>query len=198
MHKTPRTAVALSAVCMLAACAGPATSPQGSPETGASPPVSTISNDPALTAAADNVEPLLRTSFADSFAGLVLDHTDHTLIIYRRPVPDLDAAVRQRALAVRVVFRDARYSLRQMQDLATRVMNDAAYWRDRGVTVNGAGPASDGSGVEVMTSDGSSDEQKAMNQRYGAGAVKIVRGAAEPPIGRTPWRPSPSDVTTAK
>jgi hypothetical protein len=81
-----------------------------------------------------------------------------------------------------------------MQELATRVMADADHWKARGVGVNGAGPAPDGSGVEVMTTDGSPADQRAMDERYGAGAVKVSRGSAVPPIGRTPWRPSPSSA----
>jgi hypothetical protein len=192
VHEISRSAVTLFALSVLAACAGPPASPRGSP--GAPPPPpppSTVSHDPTLTAAADAVEPFLRTSFGNSFAGLVVDPAGHTLIVYRRPDPDLDGAVRQRVPATRVVFRDAKHSLREMQELAARVMDDADHWKDRGVGVNGAGPASDGSGVEVMTTDGSPADQRAMDERYGAGAVKVSRGSAVPPIGRTPWRPSP-------
>lgn len=194
MHRMSCSAVTLAALCALGACAGQPAAPPREPQPAPPPVSSPVSADPALTAAADAVEPFLRTSFADSFAGLVLDHAGHALIVYRRPDPGLDSAVRERVSAVRVVFRDAKYSMRLLQDLSARVIDDTGYWRDRGVTVNGAGPAADGSGVEVMTADGSSADQRAMDERYGAGAVRVVPGSAVPPIGRTPWRPSPSGV----
>jgi hypothetical protein len=187
MNKTPLTAATLFVIFALAGCAGPAAAPYESPPAAA--------NDPALSAAADEVEPFLRASFADSFAGLVLDHADRTMIVYRRPDPGLDSAARQRAPGVRVEFRDAKYSLRQMQDLAAKIMGDAGSWRAQGIGVNGAGPLPDGAGVEVMTDTGSAADQDAMDDRYGAGAVRVVGGSAQAPIGRTPWRPSPNTVT---
>jgi hypothetical protein len=187
VHRMSRSAVTIAALCLLGGCAGQPAAPQEPP-----PASSPVSADPALTAAAGTVEPFLRASFGDSFAGLVLDHPGRTLIVYRLPDPDLDAAVRERVTTVRVVLRDAKQSLRQLEELAARVIDDTDYWRDHGVTVNGAGPAPDGSGVDVMTADGSPGDQQAMDERYGTGAVRVSPGSAVPPIGRTPWRPSPS------
>jgi hypothetical protein len=184
MNKRLRTASALSAACMLAACAGPAATPQEPA------PASTTANDPVLSAAADDLEPYLRASFADSFAGVILDHTDRKLIVYRRPDPGFDAAARRQAGSARMEIRDANYSLRQMQDLATKVTDDTAYWQSQGIAVNGAGPLPDGSGVQVMTDTGSTADQEAMDDRYGTGAIQVIRGSAQAPVGRTPWRPS--------
>jgi len=133
-HAGRWVAAVLLAACLLAACASPSPSPYPGEPAGPS-----TSNDPALAAAAEAIEPILRTSFPDSYVGLVLDHGHRTLIVYRRPNPALDAVARRHATAVQVVIRDAKYSLRQMQDLAERVMNDAGYWRGRRIVINGAG-----------------------------------------------------------
>jgi hypothetical protein len=197
VHTTLRTVSVFLTMCLVAGCASQGSSPGDTPET-AERSTSSAPPDPALTAAAQTVEPALSTSFSDAYAGLVLNHENSTLIVYRRPDPRLDAFVKQKVTGVRVVFRDASYSLRQMQDLAARVMNDADYWRSRGTVVNGAGPLPDGSGIEVMTANGTPEEQRAFNERYNAGSVRVLRGSAIPPIATTPWRPSPSPPASNK
>ncbi|MEQ4300093.1 hypothetical protein ABNF97_01655 [Plantactinospora sp. B6F1] len=123
-----------------------------------------------------------------------MDVEQGRLIVYRRPDPGLDAAVAQIDVDVPITVADARFSLRQMEQTADRVMADAAYWRNRGITINGAGPIPDGSGVEVMTANSSSDEQRALAERYGEGTIVVRQGAAAvPPIG-VPLRPLPTRV----
>jgi hypothetical protein len=134
-------------------------------------------NDPAVTAAAERLDPLLRQEFAASYAGLVLNHDAHTVVVYRRPDAALDARARSEVTDVTVELRDARMSLREMQDLRDRVMADTAYWSQQGVTISSAGPKPDGSGIEVMTSPGSSDDQKKLRKRYGTDAITVTKGS---------------------
>jgi hypothetical protein len=137
-------------------------------------------NDPALLRAADVLEPLLKRSFPAGFSGLAIDNARHQVIIYRRPDPALDAAVRAHAPArVRVVIRDAKFSLREMDRLANQIMADSGYWRDRGVSIQSAGPKVDGSGVAVGTARGPADAP-ALARRYGAGTLTVERLVVAP------------------
>ncbi|WP_406048537.1 hypothetical protein [Kribbella sp. NBC_00889] len=142
--------------------------PSGSPVPGG--------NDSAVTAAADLLNPLLLQDFAASFAGLVLDHDKRVVIVYRKPDAALDARVREKAKGVTVELRDARMSQREMADLRDRVIGDIGYWGERGVSVNGAGPKPDGSGVEVMTTSGNSSDQKKLRVHYRTDAILVTQG----------------------
>jgi hypothetical protein len=143
----------------------------GSSGRGASSPPS---SDPALEAAAHSIEPFLAKSFPDSFSGLELDHSHHVLLIYRRPDPRLDAAVKGRIPQVHVVVRDGKFSLKQMKQLADQIMADKGYWRTRGINIQSVGPISDGSGVLVGTSRGAADTDK-LARRYGAGVLTVEK-----------------------
>ncbi|MFI6827697.1 hypothetical protein ACIBG5_11400 [Kribbella sp. NPDC050241] len=133
-------------------------------------------NDPAVTAAADLLNPLLLQDFAASFAGLVLDHDKRVVIVYRKPDAALDVRVREKVKGVTVELRDARMSQREMADLRDRVIGDIGYWGERGVSVNSAGPKPDGSGVEVMTTSGNSSDQKKLRAHYRTDAILVTQG----------------------
>ncbi len=113
------------------------------------PAVTTPMNDPALTKAADVVQPLLEKKFASTYAGLEMRHDVPMMVVYRKPDPVLDAEVRKAAPDVRIEFRDARYTLVEMAEYVRRVMDDYEYWKGRGIRIAQAGPAVDGSGVQV-------------------------------------------------
>lgn len=147
----------------------------GSPEIPYGSPVPS-GNDPAVTAAADVLNPLLLQDFAASFACLVLDHDKRVVIVYRKPDAALDARVREKVKGVTVELRDARMSQGEMADLRDRVIDDSGYWGERGVSVNGAGPKPDGSGVEVMTTSGSSSDQKMLRAHYRTDAILVTQG----------------------
>jgi hypothetical protein len=115
----------------------------------APPPNTTPMNDPALTAAAEVVQPLLERKFANTYAGLEMRNDVPMMVVYRKPDPKLDAEVREVAPGVRIEFRDARYTRIEMGEYVKRVVNDTEYWRGRGISIVSAGPAVDGSGVEV-------------------------------------------------
>lgn len=132
-------------------------------------------NDPALQHAAYTVEPMLETSFPDTYAGLQLDHQQHVMIIYRRPDPALDTAVRARVPQVSVAFQDARFSLAQLLQLRDQIVADMAYWSGRGVSIQTVGAIVDGSGVRVGTVQGAPEEAALLLQRYGAETVTVEK-----------------------
>lgn len=110
-------------------------------------PLTTAMNDPALTKAADVVQPILEKRFAGAYAGLEI--RNDMIVVYRKPDPTLDAEVRKAAPDARFEFRDARYTRAEMAEYVKRVMDDRPHWNGRGITIVQAGPAVDGSGVEV-------------------------------------------------
>jgi hypothetical protein len=134
--------------------------------------------DPDVSAAADRLNPMLELDFASSFAGLVVDHDKRIVYVYRKPDRKLDDRVRSAVTGVKVVLRDAKMSLRDAGDLRDRVMADANFWAQRGLRINGAGPKPDGSGVEVMTENGSSSDRKKLVKHYGTDAITVTKGSA--------------------
>ena len=142
-----------------------------------SPAPSGRENDPAVSAAADRLDPLLRRDFAASYAGLVLNHDEHTVVVYRKPDAALDARVRSEVADVTVELRDARMSLREMEHLRDRVMTDRSYWSQRGIAISSAAPKPDGSGLEVMTVTGSSGDRKKLTERYGTDDITVTKGS---------------------
>jgi hypothetical protein len=142
-----------------------------------------VQNDPAVTAAADRLEPILRLQFADSYAGLVLEHELRTVVVYRKPDKALDERVRIEVKDITVVLRDARMSLVEMQQLSDRVAADIPYWSLQGMVIGSVGPAPDGSGITVMTIDGSTSDRDKLVKRYGTDAIAITAGTIVPAGG---------------
>ncbi|GAA3590757.1 hypothetical protein [Kribbella ginsengisoli] len=137
-------------------------------------------NDPGLTVVADRLEPVLRLRFADSYAGLVLEHETGTLIVYRKPDAALDERVRAEATNINLVLRNARMTLVEMRSLSDRVTADLAYWARRGIVIGSVGPMPDGSGIAVMTTNGSATDHENLTKRYGTDAIVISAGTIVP------------------
>jgi hypothetical protein len=147
-----------------------------------SAPTTSATVDPALTAAAAAVQPLLQ-SFADTFAGLELRPDVPMMVIYRQPDPRLDAEVAKAAPGVRVEFRDAKYTLVEMTAAGGRVVDDREYWKGRGMTVSAVGPAVDGSGVQVTTVNEARDFVGALHERYPDMSFNVRKGGEiVPPV----------------
>lgn len=142
-----------------------------------------VQGEPGVKAAADRLDPLLRLEFADWYAGLVLEDETRTVVVYRKPNKVLDERVRAEVKDVQVVLRDARMSLVEMQALSDRVMADIPYWNQQGVVIGSVGPASDGSGIDVMTMKGSASEREKLVKRYGIDAIAISAGTIAPTGG---------------
>ncbi|MFI6098881.1 hypothetical protein ACIA8G_25280 [Lentzea sp. NPDC051213] len=131
-------------------------------------------NDPALSAAADALVPELEARFKETYSGVVLKNADRTMVVYRKPDNALDEFVRARVQAVRVELSDSKISLARMREIRDEVMREREQWSANGIEVNGAGPRSDGSAVEVFTARGAPEEQRAFDERYGEGTISVV------------------------
>ena len=129
-----------------------------------------------VSAAATTVEPLLRSIWSESYAGLGGD--EDRLVVYRKPDAALDAFVRERVEDVDVEFRDAPYSLDELEPLAARVSGDWHYWATRQFSVQMVHPRFDGTGVTVVVATDDLDAAQAeFRQRYGAEPVLVRRPA---------------------
>ncbi|MCT2587769.1 hypothetical protein [Actinophytocola gossypii] len=175
MMRTAATISVLTAAVVTLTSCGANHSTPGDP--------STKVTDPALRAAAAAVQPMLEQSFPDTFAGLEIRQDVPALIVYRKPDPPLDAKVSRAAPEVRVEFRDARYSLTEMTAAGDRLMDDRDYWKTRGTTVVAVGPAVDGSGVRVTTSNAADGFTEALRNHYPAMSFDVRQGNdVVPPI----------------
>ncbi|MFF4835925.1 hypothetical protein [Streptomyces sp. NPDC001315] len=136
-----------------------------------------MSNDPTLSAAADEVDTIVRPRYEDWYASTVLDHRGGVMTVYRKPGSDLDTAVRSRVSGVKLVFKDSALSEMTMLALVRKIMADTGYWRERGIVITGGGPLSDGSGVEMMTQAGTDAEATRLSKHYDSRVV-VERGTA--------------------
>jgi hypothetical protein len=168
-HRAAVAALLIAAVLTVVSCGRNTTELGGPPATGATA-------DPALTAAAAAVQPLLQSSFTGTFAGLELRHDVPMMVVYRKPDPRLDQEITKAASGVRVEFRDAKYTLAEMTAAGSRVMDDRDYWKGRGTTISGAGPAVDGSGVQVITVNEAPDLAGALHERYPDMSFSVRKG----------------------
>ncbi|MBV7695006.1 hypothetical protein [Streptomyces sp. TRM70350] len=152
-----------------------------------------MSDDPALSAAADEVDEIVRPRYEDWYAGTVLDHRGGVLTVYRKPGSDLDKAVRSRVSGVKLVFKDAAMSEKSMLAQVREILADTEYWRERDIVITGGGPLNDGSGVGIMTRAGTAAEATRLSKHYDSRVVvergTAVAGPAEP---FTPSTPSPA------
>ncbi|WP_424185365.1 hypothetical protein ACOBQX_26185 [Actinokineospora sp. G85] len=153
-----KAAAALLITAVLAVGCGNNHVAQGPPATSAA------AEDPALTAAAQVVQPVV-VSFP-AFAGTELRHEVPMLVVYRTPDPALDAAAVKAAPNTRIEFRDAAYTHNEMIAAAALVMGDREDWGARGWTIASSAPMVDGSGVLVVTTNDPSGFADALQQRY--------------------------------
>ncbi|WP_233413402.1 hypothetical protein [Nucisporomicrobium flavum] len=120
----------------------------------------------AAETAVNTVQMPLRSLYSRSFAGL--DVENDRLVVYRRPDAALDTFVRERVPEVDVEFRDAPYSLDELEPLAARVTGDWHYWSTRQINLKLVTPRADGTGVTVVAAAGDLDAARAeFRQRYG-------------------------------
>jgi hypothetical protein len=123
---------------------------------------------------APTVERFCRSKFPDHYAALAVGKDQESLIVYRRPLDGFDAAVRRQFPHLAISFQDARYSHRELTAAVQRIVADTGYWRERGVEIQGVGPAGDGNSVLVTTSD-LGPARKLLSQHYGL-AVTVQPG----------------------
>lgn len=189
-----RKAVVLALLLMMpvVSCAQPEIGQLGGPATHSLGPTAQL-NDPALSAAADVVQPLLESAFASTYAGLEMRHEVPMMVVYRKPDPRLDAEVREAAPNVRVEFRDARYTQTEMAAHVTRVMDDIGFWKGRGAALVSAGPKVDGSGVKVGVTTAPDDIVGQLEAYYPAMSFSVEKSGEivpAPYTGPVPVFPS--------
>lgn len=134
------------------------------------------------SAAANAVEPTLRSIWSESFAGLEVN--DDRLVIYRKPDASLDAFVREKVEDIDVEFRDAPYSLDDLEPLVERVRADWHYWADRQVAIKTVTPLADGTAVNAVVATDDLDATRAeFRNRYGDEPIVVhlpTRGGIVP------------------
>jgi hypothetical protein len=133
-----------------------------------------------LTTAASSLQSFLKTSYGRSYAGLRIDTAGQQLMIYRKPDPALDAAARARNPHIKMVFRDAAFSLRQLLQLTNQITADRAHWARQGLDIQVVGAETDGSGVRVGATESSESRRGMLVRRYGTDAISIEKTA---PVG---------------
>ncbi|HEX6682720.1 MAG TPA: hypothetical protein VF062_07995, partial [Candidatus Limnocylindrales bacterium] len=128
--------------------------------------------DPAAFDASGRVDYRLRTFFPQLYAGVEVDD-DGRIIVYRKPgdvnTANVEVAARDEVGKFKVEFRDARFSVTEMNSLADRVAVDLSYWREqRSFHVEGVTTRVDGAGVNVVVGDRDLDRAKReFRDRYG-------------------------------
>jgi hypothetical protein len=103
----------------------------------------------------------------------LLPISGNRLVVYRRPLAALDAAVRQRfpSLGEDLTFADAAYSFKYLEELGRRILTEQL---GKGVNIREVSPRADGSGVRVVTPDARRVREQ-LQQRYGK-AVIVTEG----------------------
>jgi hypothetical protein len=135
------------------------------------------SGDSARVSAAVNaVDPKLRSFYSHSYAGFEVE--DDRLVVYRKPDATLDAFVQEHVDDIDVEFRDAPYSLDELEPLTERVRDDWHYWADRQFPITFAIPRTDGTGVNAFVAAEDLDAARAkFRQRYGDEPIVVDRPA---------------------
>lgn len=134
-----------------------------------------------LSATAEAIAAFCRERFPDAFAGVAVDESAGRVIVYRRPVDEgFDEAVAAEFRAVRVAFRDAPASERDLRALTQRILREADSWRERGIEIQGVGP-DPVRGVVVVITPAAEDARRELRARYGDRVVVREGAVAHPP-----------------
>lgn len=196
---------------LLAGCAGPGTGPTpgasayGPPtptvtpapgrvvrtagcSTATSPPAMTVDGTPQpanqehLDGVAGRLQPYARAHFAGVYSGLELRSEQNRLRVYRMPSADFDAWMLREFTSECIEAVDARHSEQELSALGNRVSADLDYWRQHGVQMSYFSVKSDGTVVEVATTDVARTKRE-FTLRYGASApFRFVYGEAPQPL----------------
>lgn len=163
-------AIALVLVSALRTASAPDTGKQVASSSG----ISTSSAH--LSADAEAVAQYARRHFPRVFAGAAVDEGARQIIIYRLAShPAFDEAVTDKFPTVRLAFRAAPRTERELQNLTRRVLSDVDYWHRRGIEIAGVGPDPSRGVVEVMTPDAARARPE-FRAKYG-GHVVVREGA---------------------
>ena len=174
-------------VALVAAAAWTGDDGQEKPSPRAEPAVDSGSID--LSSRAEAIAAYSRKRFPDTFAGVAVDERARAVLVYRRlPGAALDAAVTEEFRGVRLAFRDAPRSERNLRKLTRQVIDDLDSWRERGIEIHGVGPDFVRGVVIVITPDGDTAERP-LRDRYGDRVVVQEGTVAPPPTTGPPPEP---------
>jgi hypothetical protein len=129
--------------------------------------------------------------FGYYFAGIAVNCDATGLDIYRRPGSALDSSVRPYLAGVSATFHDARFSKKQLDDVAARITADTDYWQARHITIDGATADLIGSGVVVEVSDPNA-ARKPLEDAYGSSVLRIVKPGSPIALSNDAASPVPS------
>lgn len=107
-------------------------------------------NDPEVEPS--DIEMYAREHFPDQYAG-VAPGPRGTIAIYRVPSREFDRSLQRQFGIGRIVFRDAQYSERDLQQLTEQVLGETDYWMAQGVDIQGARLDFICGVVEILTPD---------------------------------------------
>lgn len=160
----------LVAVLLVSACTANA------PRSAAPPPppaASSVEETPAasVTATADVLEPVLRQRFSETYAGLELDHGQHTVIVWRLPDKALDDEVRALAPGAKIAFTEARVPIARRSTLAAQIMSDREMWAKKGIDITTTGVGDASARVEVRRV--TAQTKRTLAQHYGCWAIDV-------------------------
>jgi hypothetical protein len=131
------------------------------------------------------IDAFCTAEFPDHYAGVAQVGADfehpQSIVVYRRPLSALDAAVRLQFPQVSTTLRfvDANHSRKELVALGRRVIEDATQSSGRAFTKSEFIPEVDGSAVRVVLPAADDRTRALLSQRYGS--VVIVDGAAAAP-----------------
>jgi hypothetical protein len=135
-------------------------------------PTSTPTADPGNDVPS-HVESYATQHFPDAYAGQELRADTNRLRVYRVPSVPFDTWLTGTFANTCVEVVDAKHSAKELNALADRIGNDLAYWKSVHIPVWTVAPLTDGSAVQVGTSD-VDGATKQMPLRYGADAPIVV------------------------
>jgi hypothetical protein len=162
----------LVAPVLLAGCGG--APPGGEPVREPPAPAPVTRSAPAAEPAA--IARFAREHFPGVYAGVAVE--GGTTAVYRLPSEQFDTALRREFDGQSIVFRDARHSEAQLQQLTRQILDQTGYWRSRGVDIQGAGPDFVQGVVEVLTPDAET-ARRLLPERYGD-RVAVREGSVAP------------------
>jgi hypothetical protein len=136
----------------------------------------------------DEILTVVHRRFTDVFTGLSLD--GNVVVVHRVPREgsQLDKTLSRRFPGGQVRFADTALSELELHTLQNRVVDDLAYWRDRGVNVRGVGVDITVGRVTVGVVEPASGVPRRLAARYGP-AVRVT--AAGPVLCFSPAAMAP-------
>jgi hypothetical protein len=135
-------------------------------------------NQGALDEIADRIQAGSAGRFSGIYTGVEIRSQSSRVRVYRVPSPDFDAWILKDFAAVCVELADSSHSRQELTALQQRIAADVEYWKAQGIAINSIAVATDGSGVQVTTTDVAKASAE-LPARYGANApITITYGEA--------------------